>query len=87
MTRNANDIVAKHLTNALPGDVLSIIDIYDANVVRALPTEIPKVEVRREFTDIMLELADGALVHLSSVSESVTPDQANCGGDYVTLRT
>jgi len=64
LARNANDIVAKHLTNALPGDVLSVIGIPDANVVRAVPTEIPKVEVRQEFTDIMLELASGALLHL-----------------------
>ncbi|AEJ44363.1 transposase [Alicyclobacillus acidocaldarius] len=64
LARNANDIVAKHLTNALPGDVLSVIGITHANVVRAVPTEIPKVEVRQEFTDIMLELADGRLLHL-----------------------
>ncbi|MCL6444910.1 MAG: transposase, partial [Alicyclobacillus sp.] len=64
LARNANDIVAKHLTNALPGGVLSVIGIHDANVVRALPTEIPKVEVRQEYTDVMLELEDGSLLHL-----------------------
>ena len=64
LARNTNDIVAKHLTNALPGDVLSVIGIHDVHVVRAVPTEIPKVEVRQEFTDIMLELASGALLHL-----------------------
>ncbi|ACV59954.1 transposase [Alicyclobacillus acidocaldarius] len=64
IARSGNDIVAKHLTNALPGEVLSVIGIHDAHVVRALPTELPTVEVRQEFTDIMLELADGRLLHL-----------------------
>ncbi len=64
IARTGNDIVAKHLTNALAGEVLSVIGIHNARVVRALPTELPKVEVRQEFTDIMLELADGRLLHL-----------------------
>ncbi|GMA48961.1 hypothetical protein GCM10025857_03180 [Alicyclobacillus contaminans] len=62
--RNANDIVAKHLTGAVPHGALEVIGIHDANVVRALPTEIPKVEVRQEYTDVMLELEDGRLLHL-----------------------
>ncbi|GMA59512.1 hypothetical protein GCM10025858_40160 [Alicyclobacillus sacchari] len=64
IARTGNDIVAKHLTNALAGEVLSVIGIHNARVVRALPTELPKVEVRQEFTDIMLDLADGRLLHL-----------------------
>ncbi|WP_304459043.1 transposase [Alicyclobacillus sendaiensis] len=64
IARTGNDIVAKHLTTALAGEVLSVIGIHNARVVRALPTELPKVEVRQEFTDIMLELADGRLLHL-----------------------
>ncbi|SIT10091.1 RpnC/YadD family protein [Alicyclobacillus vulcanalis] len=64
IARSGNDIVAKHLTNALPGEVLSVIGIRSARVVRALPTELPKIEVRQEFTDIMLELVDGRLLHL-----------------------
>ncbi|SFU81555.1 transposase [Alicyclobacillus macrosporangiidus] len=62
--RNANDIVAKHLTGAVPNGALDVIGIHDANVVRALPTEIPKVEVRQEYTDVMLELDDGRLLHM-----------------------
>ncbi|WP_041695629.1 transposase [Alicyclobacillus acidocaldarius] len=62
--RNANDLVAKHLTLALPGEVLSVIGVRDAPVVRALATEIPEVRMRQTMTDIMLELADGRLLHL-----------------------
>jgi len=62
--RNANDLVAKHLTLALPGEVLSVIGVRHAPVVRALATEIPEVRMRQTFTDIMLELADGRLLHL-----------------------
>ncbi|WP_029423503.1 transposase [Alicyclobacillus macrosporangiidus] len=64
LARNANDIVAKHLTGAVPNGALEVIGIHDANVVRALPTEIPKVEVRQEYTDVMLELDDGRLLHI-----------------------
>lgn len=62
--RNANDLVAKHLTLALPGEVLSVIGIHHAPVVRALATEIPEVKMRQTLTDIMLELADKCLLHL-----------------------
>ncbi|WP_029422112.1 transposase [Alicyclobacillus macrosporangiidus] len=62
--RNANDIVAKHLTGAVPNGALDVIGIHDANVVRALPTEIPKIEVRQEFVDILFELDDGRLLHI-----------------------
>lgn len=62
--RNANDIIAKYLVGAVPGAAFEAIGIHDAEVVRPLPTELPKVEIRDEFIDIMFELADGRLLHL-----------------------
>ncbi|MDI3328898.1 MAG: transposase [Alicyclobacillaceae bacterium] len=64
ISRNSNDIVARHLAGALPRGVLEVIGIHGANVVRAMPADLPKVEVREERSDILLELDDGRLMHL-----------------------
>ena len=64
IARNANDILSKHLTNACPGEVLDVIGITDANVVRALPTELNQVIIRQRNTDIVLEQDNGNLLHL-----------------------
>ena len=64
IARNANDILSKHLTNACPRGVLDVIGITDANIVRALPTELNQVIIRNRNTDIVLEQDNGSLLHL-----------------------
>ncbi|WP_322785829.1 hypothetical protein [Kyrpidia tusciae] len=64
ISRNSNDIVARHLTGAVPKRALEAIGIHNANVVRALSADLPKVEVWQELADILLELEDGRLLHL-----------------------
>ena len=67
--RNTNDILSKHLTTAFPRGVLDVIGIGDANVVRALPTELDEVIIRQKFTDVVLELDDGSILHIEFQSE------------------
>lgn len=69
--RNSVDVLSKHLTDACPGDVLEVIGIHDVNVIRALPTELEKVEIRQEFTDIVLELDNGCLLYLEFQNQGI----------------
>jgi predicted transposase/invertase (TIGR01784 family) len=62
--RNSVDILSKHLSAACPGDVLSVLGLHDAHIVRALPTELDEVIVRQQFMDIVFEQASGSLLHL-----------------------
>ncbi len=62
--RNSTDILAKHLTNACPAGALDVIGIPGAHAIRALPTELDQVEIRQEFTDVVLELAAGDILHM-----------------------
>lgn len=62
--RNSTDILAKHLTNACPAGVLDVIGIPGVDAIRALPTELDQVEIRQEFTDVVLELAAGDILHM-----------------------
>ena len=57
--RNGQDIVAKYLTSACAGEVLQVLGILQPTVIRALPTELPRVIVRQTLTDIVLETATG----------------------------
>ena len=66
--RNSNDVLAKHMTGAFPEDSLRVFGIPDVRVVRALSTELDMVEIRQEFTDIVLELDDGKILHLEHQS-------------------
>ena len=56
------------MTGAFPRDSLRVFGIPDVRVVRALPTELDIVEIRQEFTDIVLELDDGQILHLEHQS-------------------
>ena len=62
--RNGQDIVAKYLTSACAGEVLQVLGILQPTVIRALPTELPRVIVRQTLTDIVLETATGEILHL-----------------------
>ena len=42
IARNGNDMVAKYLTLALPGESLSALGIRGAHVARAVATEFPR---------------------------------------------
>ncbi|MCY0902461.1 MAG: Rpn family recombination-promoting nuclease/putative transposase [Firmicutes bacterium] len=64
MPRNANDVLIKHLSGALPAGVLEVIGVHDVEIERALPTEQNSVQVKQEFTDIVWELRDGTILHL-----------------------
>ena len=70
--RNSKDVLAKHMTGAFPKDSLRVFGIPDVRVVRALSTELDVVEIRQEFTDIVLELDDGRILHLEHQSTKET---------------
>lgn len=64
MPRNVKDILSKHLLGAFPEDGLEVLGISDVHVVRTLATELDVVEIRQEFTDIVLELDDNTVFHV-----------------------
>ena len=64
IARNSTDILSKHLTHACPHGVLEVIGIANANIIRALPTELNQVVIRQRHTDIVLEQDNGLLLHL-----------------------
>ncbi len=62
--RTSQDIVAKYLTAACTGEVLHVLGMETGKVVRALPTELPRVVVRQSLTDIVLETDTGEILHI-----------------------
>lgn len=62
--RNANDVLIKHLSSALPSGVLDVIGIHDVEIECALPTEQDVVDVYQEFTDVVWALRDGTILHM-----------------------
>ena len=62
--RNNQDVVAKYLSSACAGEVLQVLGIPQTTIVRALPTELPRVVVSQSLTDIVLETATGEILHL-----------------------
>ena len=68
--RDSQDIVAKHVTEACSGELLQLLGIPALTVVRALPTELPRVSIRHQFSDIVLETTEASLVHLEFQSRA-----------------
>jgi len=64
MPRNANDVLIKHLSSALPTGVLDVIGIHDIDIECALPTEQDVVDVYQEFTDVVWALRNESILHM-----------------------
>ncbi len=62
--RHAKDILLKHLSRAFPDDALAALGISGIAVERAVPTELPVLEIRQGFTDVVFALRDDSLLHL-----------------------
>ena len=62
--RHAKDILLKHLSRAFPDDALAALGIPGIAVERAIPTELPVLEIRHGFADVVFTLRDDSLLHL-----------------------
>ena len=70
LPRQSKDILLKHLAGAFPDDALAVLGLDGIHVERVLPTELPIIEVRQGFTDVVLELHDHHILHLEFQSKS-----------------
>lgn len=68
--RNSKDLVLKHLALALGDHALSAFGVArQAEVRRALPTELDSVDLRTDFLDFVLEMSDRTILHLEFQSK------------------
>src|SRR5437868_3419639 len=64
VARQSADIVLKLIAAALGGDLFARFDVPLPPIVEALPTELPRLEVRTQQTDQLFRLADESILHL-----------------------
>jgi len=63
MARNSADIVLKYLVDAFRDASLDWLGLHDVRILRAIPTELPEVEIRQSFLDLAFETESGELLH------------------------
>jgi hypothetical protein len=64
VARQSADIVLKLIAAALGGDLFARFGVPLPPIVDALPTELPRLEVRTQHTDQLFRLADDSILHL-----------------------
>lgn len=78
---HAKDIILKHIAATLGDDFLGRFGLQLARIVRQLPTDLPIIEVRAQYPDILLLLADGTILHIELQSRFSHEDLLRFG-DY-----
>ena len=63
MARNSADIVLKYLVDAFRDASLDWLGLHEVRILRAIPTELPEVEIRHSFLDLAFETESGELLH------------------------
>ena len=63
MARNSADIILKYLVDAFRDASLDWLGLHDVRILRAIPTELPEVEIRQSFLDLAFETESGELLH------------------------
>lgn len=64
VARQSNDIILKFIAEALGGDLFRRFGLSLPPIVAALPSELPRVHVSTQATDLLFRLADGSILHL-----------------------
>ncbi len=64
VARQSNDIILKLLATALGGDLFRRFGIALPPIVAGLPSELPRVQVRTQETDMIFRLADDSKLNL-----------------------
>ena len=64
VSRHNNDLIMKRVVGALRGAFLQRFKLSLPEIVAALPTEFPLLEVRAQNTDLLFRLADASILHL-----------------------
>jgi len=78
---HAKDIILKHIAATLGDDFLGRFGFQFARIVRQLPADLPVIEVRAQYPDILLLLADGTILHIELQSR-FSPDDLLRFADY-----
>lgn len=64
VVRQGNDIILKFIATALGGDLFRRFGLSLPPIVAALPSELPRVQVRTRETDLLFRLADDSKLNL-----------------------
>ncbi len=64
VAREAKDILLKRLAQSLRGIFVAGLELDLPAIVEVLPAEVPILEVRAEFPDLLFRLADGSILHI-----------------------
>jgi len=81
LSRQSNDIILKHVAGVLGDGLFRRFDIGQAPIARRLPAELPVLEVRTDYADLLYELTDDTIVDLELQSGS-TPGDLERFADY-----
>ena len=74
LSRQSNDIILKHVAGVLGDGLFRRFDIGQAPIARRLPAELPVLEVRTDYADLLYELTDDTIVNLELQSGSALGD-------------
>ena len=74
LSRQSKDIILKHVAGVLGDGLFRRFGIGQAPIARRLPAELPVLEVRTDYADLLYELTDHTIVDLELQSGSVPGD-------------
>ena len=74
LSRQSKDIILKHVAGVLGDGLFRRFGIGKAPIARRLPTELPVLEVRTDYADLLYELTDDTIVDLELQTGSAPAD-------------
>jgi len=74
LSRQSKDIILKHVAGVLGDGLFRRFGIGQAPIARRLPAELPVLEVRADYADLLYELTDDTIVDLELQSGSAPGD-------------
>jgi hypothetical protein len=64
VVREARDILLKYMARGLRAGLLKALGLALADIEEVLPAEVPLLEVRAEYPDLLFRLKDGRILHI-----------------------
>ena len=74
LSRQSKDIILKHVAGVLGDGLFRRFGIGQAPIARRLPAELPVLEVRTDYADLLYEITDDTIVDLELQSGSAPGD-------------
>ena len=80
LSRQSKDIILKHMAGVLGDGLFRRFGIGQAPIARQLPAELPVLEVRTDYADLLCELTDDTIVDRLQLERLAPPSQARAYG-------